>query len=180
MTLRHPLDRIRPGRLRIPLVVHVVALAVLWLVLPAVLPFPNFERLSSLVLAGSVERATAVVATWSEADRLRVAFWGGFDFLVDVVAFNALALACIWASRVFAGSRLATFGPLLAWACWLGVVLNLPENAAFIHMTLAPVAAPWPTVAVASAYPRLVIMMSALVYVALAGLARLRGAGRTA
>lgn len=170
MSVRHPFQQIAPGKIRKYLVPHVIVLMLVWTVGPLIFPYPDFGRLTQLVLAGDVVRAQAIIDTLSESDRLRIAFWGGFDFLVDVVAFDATALACIWAARVLRGP-LAAVGDVLAWMCWLGIVLNIPENLGFIRMTIVVVQAPWPLVSALAGYLRLAFFAAGVFYVAAAALA---------
>jgi len=171
---RHPFEALPEGSLRVGLVPLGAFLVLAWTVFPLVFPYPDFHAITQLVLSGSVPEARAVVAEWSVEARLRVTFWGGFDFVVDLAAWNAAALACVWAGRTLARPMAVTAGTLLAWGCWLGFLFNVPENLAFVRMTLGPVSAPWPQVAAVSAVLRLVLLGATLVFLGVALLARLR------
>ncbi len=172
--LTHPFGSIPEGALRIGVVPLAIFLVLVWTVFPFVFPYPNFDAIASLVMAGSAQAAAAVVSDWTLDERLRVVFWGGFDFIVDFAWWNGAALACIWAGRVFGSARMGAVAATLAWACWFGFLLNVPENLTFVLMTLGPVNDPWPALAAASAVLRLLILAAAVLFPTLAFFARLR------
>ena len=175
---RHPFDAIPVGSLRHGFVPFAAFVVLTWTVFPFVFPYPNFELIASLVMSGSAASAAAIISEWTVDERLRVVFWGGFDFIVDFAFWNGTALACIWAGRVFGGARAARIGSILAWACWLGFLLNVPENLIFVLMTMGPLNDPWPAVAAASAVVRMGLIIVGLLFPAVALVVRLRQSRR--
>ena len=178
MALTHPFQRIARGRIRL----FVVPLAGIVLVIVALFPWivPDREThsLVDLVEAGSPEAAGAVLAHWSEADRVRAAFGVGLDFLLNPAYANLAALICVWASRVFGSSGWSQLGVMLAWLAWSVVVTNTIENIALFRMLLGARGSPWPELArLAHFYAGAVLFGAALPYAIAAGLARLRQGG---
>jgi len=160
----HPFERIAPGHIRVWLV-PLAALALLLLaLLPVLLPERETHTLLDLIRAGSVARAEEVLAHWSLDERVRAAHALGLDYLLNPAYLNALALACVWASRRFRAEPLVALGPLLAWLAWSAILANVAENVAVYRMLLGPVAAPWPQVAAAAHYWSGGVIAAGLVY----------------
>lgn len=177
--LAHPFERIPAGRLR-EWFVPVFALAALsgtgvFLGLHAGPGFPELARLS---FAGNVERAEAVLAGWSASDRLHIAWVNGLDYLFGLASANVMALACVWAARVFRHRWLSPLGTALAWTSWGFGLLDLPENFAYWSMVRAPVVDPWPIVLKITVVARIVITAAVAEYAVLAFLVRLVDRGR--
>jgi hypothetical protein len=128
---------------------------------------PGFGSLAALVLSGTPEAAREVLSRWSPADRIYIAFVAGFDFLFGVVWTNTMALACVWASRQIASARLTSLGGPLAWLLWVAMVLDAPENGAYFRMVLGSVAQPWPAIAALALYPRILIFVAGVLYIAM-------------
>ena len=85
-----------------------------------------------------------------------------------LAAFNTLALASIWASRLFRARPWATAGLSLAWLSWASVVLDIPENLAYLRMVFGTVDDPWPQVLKACAVFRTGVFVIGVAYVELA------------
>ena len=172
MGLRHPYQALSDAALRRAVVAGagisaVLGVGVLW----AIEAGPGMEELAALVLAGTTERATAVLETWSARDRTLIGFVAGFDFLFGVAWTNAMALGCIWVARQPHASGPAWLGPLLAWSLWLAMLLDVPENLAYLAMVLGSVEAPWPATALLAVAGRIVIFVAAVAFLCV-------GAGR--
>lgn len=121
---------------------------------------PGLSALSALVLAGTPEEAREVLAAWSSDDRVRVSFVAGFDFLFGIVWANTMALACIWSARRLTAARLAGAGAALAWLLWFAVLLDIPENGAYVGMVLGSLQQPWPALAALAVYARIAISLA--------------------
>jgi len=170
--VRHPFDRTPPAALRKALAWGAGVSLVLGFVLLQVLERgPGLGQLAALVLAGTPEAARVILSGWTPADRLRVAFVAGFDLAFGVAWTNTLGLGCIWAARRFAPTRPASLGAPIAWLLWIAMLLDVPENGAYLRMVLGSVDRPWPAVALFAVYARTLIFFAGCGYV-LAGLVR--------
>ncbi len=119
--------------------------------------------LYDLALAGSSTRAEAVLAGWTESDRLHIAFGNGLDYLFGVALFGTLSLACVWASQLHSpGSSL---GIVLSWVAWVGVLLDIPENTSYLIMIRGTTEQPWPALFIACTAIRHAILIACIGYV---------------
>lgn len=171
MTVTHPFDRIPPGRLRtvlVPVLGVATAVGVALLLLD-----PGGDGIVGLEVAGSVDDATAVIAAWDDRDVIHAAFGTGLDYLFLLAYSNALALACIWARRLFRHDWLITLGGLLAWGAWLAAALDAIENIALLDMLRGPIESPSPEIAAACAYVKFVLVYTGVAYALAAALTRL-------
>jgi hypothetical protein len=98
MIPRHPFDHLPEGRVRS----YAVLLFLAWAALTGILLWaaPRSGAVE-LAFAGTPDEAARVVSALSDRDRISFSFMLGFDLLYDLVHNNAVALACIWASRRF-------------------------------------------------------------------------------
>lgn len=126
---------------------------------------PGVEELNRLVFAVSPDRAEEIVAEWGSHDRLRVAFIAGFDFVFGVAWTSALALGCFWGARQVQAPRQRRIGVALGWLSWIALILDVPENAAYLVMTTGRTSSPWPQIAATASAPRYVILVAGLVFV---------------
>lgn len=138
---------------------------------------PGVEELNRLVFAASSNRAGEIVAQWSSHDRLRVAFIAGFDLVFGVAWTTALALGCFWGARRVQGARKRRIGVALGWLSWTALILDVPENTAYLVMTMGRTSAPWPQIAATASVPRYVILVAGLTFVVTAVLATRRDRG---
>ena len=169
----HPFEKVAPGRLRF----YVAPISALCVVLFMVMDWlmdtgPTWESFSEFTASGSPERAAAILEEWSVRDRTHVAFVSGFDFLFGPLYANLLALASIWASRVFRRPAYVELGIAFAWIAWLVLLLDIPENLAYFNMARGLVDTPWPQISAACVKSRTVIV--ALTYIGMAILVRWR------
>jgi hypothetical protein len=171
----HPFEKVAPGRLRF----YVAPISALCVVLFMVMDWlmdtgPTWESFSEFTASGSPERAAAILEEWSVRDRTHVAFVSGFDFLFGPLYANLLALASIWASRVFRRPAYVELGIAFAWIAWLVLLLDIPENLAYFNMARGLVDTPWPQISAACVKSRTVIVIVALTYIGMAILVRWR------
>ena len=118
---------------------------------------PGIVPLALLVFAGSTGRADAVLETWTASDRILIAFANGFDYLFGLLLFGTLAIGCAWVGPRMR-SPLSRAARYLVWLATLAVVLDIPENAAYLVMVHGDTGAPWPQLALAASVPRFVII----------------------
>lgn len=166
-----PFTRIPPGRLRR------LAAPVLVAYLPAWLPFllvgePN--EMVRLQLAASEAQARQIVAGWSHAETVDMAFLLGVDH-VHLVAYSVLlALAAVWAGRQFRGGA-ARWAPVVAWMALAAAVFDIVENIGMIVMIRGEIDAPVPTVTTAFSLAKYSMALVVASYVMAGFVTRLRG-----
>ncbi len=160
----HPFCRIPDGKLHL----FVVPLGCLFLVLLVVIVEivqrgPGWPRFSELVLAFSSGRAAEALATWTVEDRVRIAFVNGLDYLFGPVYANLLALGCVWAGRLSGERRVGSF---FAWAAWAVLLLDIPENVAYLNLIGGRVGQPWPFISGSCVLLRTALVLGALAFLA--------------
>lgn len=114
-----------------------------------------------LELAGTVERAEAILAAWGAEGRrrMRTGIWYDYPFLIAYS--TALTLACLWASRQF-GHRhdaLRTACEVIAWGQWLAALLDAIENVGLLRMLDGSRAEVWPALARGCAIPKFALVV---------------------
>lgn len=165
-----PFNRIAPGGLRRLVVPAFVVYLLAWL------PFllvgePN--EMVRLQLAGSVSQAQQIVAGWSPAEAVDMAFLQGIDE-VHLLAYGVLlAAAAVWAGRQFRG-RAAHWAPMMAWMALAAALFDILENIGMIVMIRGDINAPVPTITTTFAVAKYSIFFVLLPYVLAAFVARLR------
>jgi hypothetical protein len=120
----------------------------------------------SFELAGSEERAKAILSSWDPSARERAAFGLGLDFLFIPVYTIAIALGCTLASRGMRSREwpLAKVGkPLIVGVCLAGL-LDVVENISLLVILFDSVSSPWPQIAAWCAGPKFGFIFLALVY----------------
>ena len=126
----------------------------------------------SFELAGSVEKAGAILTSWNEPARLSAAFNLGLDYLYMVAYALAIGLGSLVASEVLARSSwpLARLGPWLGWALILAAACDAMENGA-LWVVLNSSPGPgmldyrWPALARWCALIKFGLVFAGLVYV---------------
>ena len=168
-----PLTRIPPGRLRF------LAVPALVVYLLAFLPFllvGDPQDMVRLQLAGSEEKAQEIVAGWSPAEAVDMAFLQGVDFVHPLAYGLLLTVGAVWAGRRLRG-RLARWSSAVAWMAGAAALFDVLENVGMIVMIRGDVGSPVPQVTTAFAFAKYAMFSVAVPYV-LAGLASRRRAGR--
>jgi hypothetical protein len=175
--LRHPFQR-WPASGRRAALVCVTFVALLPTVLGAIVqPLhegePGGESIVEFELAGSVERAEEILATWraeevlDEAKAIQV-----FDLLYPLVYAAALAGCCLAAAGVWQRAerpRLANAGIAMAWVAFAAAGFDYIENLGLAVSLWGDPASPWPQLAFAAALLKFAAIYGALLY-ALSGL----------
>jgi hypothetical protein len=173
----HPLQR-WPRRHRRPVLVCVALAALLPTVLGAIVqPLhegdPGGESIIDFELAGSVERAEEILATWraegvlDDAKAIQI-----FDIIYPLVYAAALAGGCIAAAGAWqrAGRpRLAAVGIAMAWVAFAAAGFDYVENLGLGISLWGDPASPWPQLAFVAAVLKFAAIYSSLLY-ALAGI----------
>ncbi|RME80547.1 MAG: hypothetical protein D6775_15880 [Caldilineae bacterium] len=116
----------------------------------------------SYELAGSVERARAILESWDSRARVYAGFSLGFDYLFMPLYATTIGMACLWGART--GSGPAWLGGILAWGVWVAALCDGIENYALWRMLVGEPVAPWPAVARVSALAKFGLILLALVY----------------
>jgi hypothetical protein len=112
--------------------------------------------------------AEQVIKFWDEAAKIRAAFSLGLDFLFLVAYSNTIALACIWAVRVFQIREVplvATVGILLAWGQWLAALLDGVENIVLVNILFSSILTPWSQLAKCCAIFKFILIILGLLYI---------------
>ncbi len=170
--MTHPFESVRPGRVRylfLPALTLYAVLQVLFVILDAPLrtaAAPN--GIVSFELAGSASAAQAILDSWNAAARLDAAFGLGIDYVFMLAYSTVIGIACIWASRVLAGSRrrLASLGPLLAWGLWLAALCDAAENVALLLQLLRGASSSLAQLAAMCASAKFLLILLGLCYAA--------------
>ena len=123
---------------------------------------PGVDQLARLVFAGTATRADRILAGWSDYDRLCIAFANGLDYLFGLLLFGSVALAISLSTDV-AGTPSAR-KRLLIWSCGAAIVLDVPENTAYLLMVLGDTGAPWPLLSLLSTVPRFATLIASTIY----------------
>ena len=121
----------------------------------------------SFELAGTPERAQAIIESWDERARLFAAFSLGYDYLYMLAYSTVLGLGCILAAQAIRSVEwpLAALGIPLAWGMWLAALFDAVENLSLILILLAGASSGiWPAVARQCALIKFGLLFFGLVY----------------
>ena len=136
--MRHPFLAIPAGIQRSVFIVVTSATLVLMFLMNAIgAPLINESAPSGIIsfeLAGSMQRAQEIIASWDEPARLHAAFSLGLDFLFLVVYSSAIGMGCLLAGKALSRRNwpLVAFSVPLAWGLWLAAFADAVENTALI------------------------------------------------
>jgi hypothetical protein len=152
--VRHPLDAIPPRRrplVFLPLLALTIVLSA-WLgAVDGPLRTPAAPLgIVSFQLAGSVEAAEAVLASWDPSARAAAGFSLGLDFLFLLAYPTCLAFGCLWAGRALERRRAPAAAALaapVAWAQCVVAAADAGENVALLRVLVHGARAPWPALA---------------------------------
>ncbi len=132
-----------------------------------VAPLPGYD-IVDFELAGSVEQAQRILATWSAQDAIGTAkAIQLFDIVYPLIYSLALAGACIAAAGAWerAGRpRVAAAGIALAWLAFAAAAFDYVENVGLAVSLWGEPASPWPQVALAAATAKFAAIGVTLLY----------------
>ncbi len=162
----HPFSRIPEGKLRLFVVpIGGVSLVLLVVIVQIVQQGPGWLPFGDLVLSFTTSGATEALSTWSAEDRVRIAFINGLDYLFGPLYANLLALGCIWAGRLRPGSA-RWAGSAFAWLAWVVLLLDVPENVAYLNLVGGNSSQPWPLISGTCVLVRSALVIASLVFMA--------------
>lgn len=122
----------------------------------------------SYELAGSVEKANAILVSWDATAQRAAAFNLGLDYLFMLAYGLAFSLAC-WITGDALRARgwsLASLAKPLAMAAWAAAAFDAVENIALTRMLLSGATlAPWPEMARLCALFKFALLFLGLMYV---------------
>ena len=187
-SLKHPLQR-WPARRRGLLLACVAVAAVLPIVLGEIVhPLhenePGGESIVDFELAGSVDRANEILATWrsegvlDDAKRIQI-----FDLIYPFIYAAALAGGCVAAAGAWARrgrARLAAAGILMAWVATAAIVFDYVENLGLAVSLWDEPVTPWPQIAYVAAVLKFIAIYASLLYAVTGFAAVLLGRRRAA
>ena len=129
----------------------------------------------SFELAGTLENAQRILASWDVETQLRAAFGLGLDYLFMAVYAGTLALGIGMAAGSLrcTGWPLARWGNALSWGVILAAGLDAVENIALLTLLWGTLANPWPALARWCALPKFALIFAGLVYALYGGAAAL-------
>ncbi len=164
--IEHPFSRIPEGQLRLFVVpIAGVSLVLFVVIVELVQRGPGWLPFGDPVLSFTTTRATEALSTWSVEDRVRIAFINGLDYLFGPLYANLLALGCIWAGRLRRGS-MSWAGSAFAWLAWVVLLLDLPENVAYLNLVGGNSSQPWPLISGTCVLVRSALVIASLVFMA--------------
>jgi hypothetical protein len=171
-TPRHPLQRWPKNRRGL-----VLACAAVVAVLPVVLgqvvhPLhedkPGGESIVDFELAGSVDRANEILATWKDEgvvdDAKQIQL---FDLIYPLIYAAALAGGCLAAAGAWARTgraRLAAAGITMAWIASAAAGFDYVENLGLGISLWDEPAAPWPQISFVAAVLKFAAIYASLLY----------------
>ncbi|HEX8222082.1 MAG TPA: hypothetical protein VF914_23050 [Chloroflexia bacterium] len=163
--------------LRVPVCIVAILLAFVFMLVFRSLDLetPNSaasKGIVSLELAGTVQRADAIIAVWTSkfGDLQRAWLSILIDFGFILVYSTALGLSCILASEMFRakhvgpGLGLPRIGILLAWGASIAGLLDVMENLAMVAMLWGARAEIWPQLAHSFATVKFALVLAGLGY----------------
>jgi hypothetical protein len=130
----------------------------------------------SLQLAGSLAATQTILASWGPA----VQRWAILNLVIDypyLLAYaTTLGLGCLLLSRHFGAQRpAARLGWLLSRGMVAAALLDAVENGALLRLLLGDLREAWAVLAICCAVPKYLLVLAALGYLAIGGLAMLAG-----
>lgn len=165
-----PFSRIPSGELRRLAVPAIVVWLLAWL------PFllvGEPQEMVRLQMAGSASQAREIVAGWSHAETVDMAYLQGTDG-VHLVAYGVLlVLGAVWAGRQLRG-RAKSWAPLFAWLGIAAALFDIVENVGMIVMIRGDINDPVPAITTMFAVAKSSMFVLVIPYVLAGVVARLR------
>ncbi len=120
-------------------------------------------------LAGTVEKSTAMVASWDESARLNAAFGLGFDYLFMPTYALFIALATLLAAGRHQG-WLRSLGAAAGWGAIVAALFDAVENFALWQILSTGAVNPWPGLAAVCASIKFFFFIAGILYAIAGGL----------
>ncbi|MCA9639227.1 MAG: hypothetical protein H6718_21470 [Polyangiaceae bacterium] len=118
----------------------------------------------SLELAGTLEQARAILASWDREQQLFAVFGIGADYLYIFVYGTLLAAGAAWGALVFKQGLLSNVGVFLSRAMIVAGLADAVENYAMLQLFWGEQSQGWVSLAYYCASLKFLIVISAIVY----------------
>ena len=169
--MQHPLLAIPDGSRLQSFLLLLTASVVLFIIISVPLrPSSSHWDILRLELAGSLERARAIVDRWGRRGVQKATYGVYVDFLFLVVYSTTIGLACIsladaaWSPA----SSLDSIGVTLAWGLWAAALLDAIENVALLKILQGSHATYWLPIARWCAIPKFTLILAGVIYAVVA------------
>ncbi len=167
MSIKHPLEFVTPSfRLRLFLIFIVLTIAGFGIFQILDQPLRTSVAPSGIVsfeLAGSSEKARAMLDSWNAQAQLNNAFGLGFDFLFMPVYAIALSLGVLLVCSRRPGIWPA-LGAILGWGALAAPVFDTFENMALFTILLGNPFSPYPQIAAGCATIKFTLIVAGVTY----------------
>lgn len=127
--------------------------------------------LFSWQLAGTPERAQAILTSWDQRTQLLAAFGLGLDYLFMLTYAVTFNLACRWSAQKLGWDN---WGGWIGSLVWVAALLDAIENACLAIGLLGAAVSPYPEIAAFGAAAKFTLLLFALGWILLGGIAALR------
>jgi hypothetical protein len=133
------------------------------------------QGIVSFELAGTLDRAQAILDSWDAEARVYAGLSLGIDYLFMVAYAGAIGLGCaLIGDRLLSRrKRLGALGGWLAWGLIAAGLLDALENFSLIRTLLGSMETLWPSIARWSATGKFLLIGLGLLYVLIAGVVAL-------
>ena len=126
----------------------------------------------SLQLAGSLPAARAILASWGTGEQGWAKLNLGIDYLYLFAYATTLSLGCMLLARRFLANRcVAILGVGLSWGVVVAALLDTVENGFLLLLLLGNPLEAWAVLAYWCAVPKFALVLAALTYLVIGGLA---------
>jgi len=141
----HPLAKIPKGKKLTAFLILLAATLGLTVMFRLIGPFsPNIVDFE---LAGTVDKASAIISAWDMLAKIQAGFSLGIDYLYMPVYSTTIALACVWGAMLLRNKVWQCIGIILAWGLWLAAIFDAVENYALLTILYGGAVAPYPVIA---------------------------------
>ncbi|MGE0324528.1 MAG: hypothetical protein AB7K71_24610 [Polyangiaceae bacterium] len=125
----------------------------------------------SLELAGTLQKARAIIASWDRSQQLFAVFGIGADYLYIFIYGILLAAGAAWGATVFKPGMLSRLGVFLSRAMIIAGAADAVENYAMLQLFWGQQSQGWVSLAYNCASLKFLIVIAAIVYCLLTTLA---------
>ncbi len=168
MSLPHPFAWLAPRRQRRAflffLVLALLVMTAIQTLNPPLVTSAAPAGIVSFELAGTLQGAQAIMASWGTEGQVYAALSLGLDYLFLLAYAGAISLGCALVGRNLESSLGQRSGLFLAWGVWAAAALDALENYALIRLLLGSSQGAWPPVAFWCATFKFLLVGAGLVY----------------